>query len=577
VVPAILAVSTQHVNTDTPDRAASLFRGMRPFSRGQSLRDSAAGIELAAMSIPQALGYASIAGMPAVTGLYTLFGPLLAFAAFGSSRYLVVAADSATAAILAGGISGMAPAASTRYVALAGMVAMLTATLLLLARLLRLGFLADFLSQTVLVGFLTGVGFQVGIAVLGEMLGLQVHSHRTVGQVAEIVRSLPRMHLPSLGLAALVVGGVVALNRFAPRVPGPLIAVAGAITASATWDFAGHGIGIIGPVPGGLPQLGLPAVNWKDIEPLIPVAGSCFVMIVAQSAATARVYALRNRRLNQNRPDENADLAGLAAANAAAALSGTFVVNGSPTQTAMAERSGGRSQVTQAAAAAVVSLVLLFLTGPFQYLPRCVLGGIVFTVAIHLTDLRGLRGIREESPGEFWLAITTASVVVLFGVEQGIVLAMVLSLLRIVRHSYRPHTAVLVQDKSGVWLATPVAPGAVTEPGLVVYRFGAALFYANAGMFAEEVGRLAGPAPSGLRWLLVDAGAITNVDYTAAQVVRELQKDLAGRGTQLVFAHVQPGLKADLDRHHLTEAIGPDRLFDTLREALKAYHDLGNV
>jgi SulP family sulfate permease len=550
---------------------------MRPFSRGRSLLDSVAGIELAAMSIPQALGYASIAGMPAVTGFYTLFGPLLAFAAFGSSRYLMVAADSATAAILAGGISGMAPVASARYVALAGMVAMLTAALLLLARLLRLGFLADFLSRTVLVGFLTGVGFQVGIAVLGEMLGLQVHSHRTVGQLAEIVRNLPRTHLPSLGLAALVVGGVVALNRFAPRVPGPLIALAGGIAASATWDFAGHGIGVIGPVMGGLPQLSLPAVNWRDVEPLIPVAGSCFVMIVAQSAATARVYALRNRHLDQNQPDENADLVGLAAANAASALSGSFVVNGSPTQTAMAERSGGRSQVTHVAAAAVVSLVLLFLTGPFQYLPRCVLGAIVFTVAIHLTDLRGLRDIRHESPGEYWLALTTAGVVVLVGVEQGIILAMVVSLLRIVRHSYRPHTAVLVQDKEGIWQLTPVTAGAVSEPGLVVYRFGAALFYANAGMFADEISRLAGPAPSGVRWLLVDAGAITNVDYTAAQVVKELQQDLSSRNVALVFAHVQPDLRADLDRHHLTEAVGPNRIFDSLHGALKAFHDLGNV
>jgi len=424
------------------------------------------------------------------------------------------------------------------------------------------------------VGFLTGVGFQVGIAVLGEMLGLEVHSRRTVGQLAEIARTLPRTHMPSLGLAALVVGGVVTLNRFAPRVPGPLIAVAGAIAASAAWDFAGHGIGVIGPVVGGLPRFGWPAVNGKDIEPLIPVAGSCFVMIVAQSAATARVYAMRNRHGEKNRLDENTDLAGLAAANAAAALSGTFVVNGSPTQTAMAERSGGRSQVTHVAAAAVVSLVLLFLTRPFQYLPRCVLSAIVFTVAIHLTDLRGLRDIRKESPGEFWLAVTTAGVVVLVGVEQGIVLAMVLSLLRIVRHSYRPHTAVLVQDKAGIWQSTPVTPGAITETGLVVYRFGAALFYANAGLFADQIRGLARPGPSPLRWLLVDAGAITNVDYTAAQVVRELQQDLASRHIALVFAHVQSDLKPDLDRHHLTDAIGPDRLFDTLRDALKAYHDL---
>lgn len=543
---------------------------MRPFSAAGSVRDSVAGVELAAMSIPQALGYASIAGMPAVSGFYTLFLPLLAFATFGSSGFLVVAADSATAAILAGGISPLAPPGSAKYMALAAMVAMLTAGLLLIARVLKLGFLADFLSRTVLVGFLTGVGFQVGIAVLGEMLGLEVHSHRTVVQLAEIARSLPRIHLPSLGLAALVVLGVVALNRFAPRVPGPLIAVAGAIGASALWDFAGHGISVIGPVAGGLPHLGLPGVNWKDVEPLIPVAGSCFVMIVAQSAATARVYAVRHHVPQ----DENADLLGLSAANAAAAVSGTFVVNGSPSQTSMAERSGGRSQVTHVAAAAVVALVLLFLTGPFQYLPRCVLGAIVFIVAIHLTDLRGLQRIRQESPGEFWLALFTALVVVLIGVEQGIILAMVLSLLRIVSHSYRPHTAVLVQDQRGIWQETPVHPGAVSLPGLVVYRFSAALFYANAGMFADQIRALAGPAPSAPRWLLVDAGAITKIDYTAAQIVRELQQDLAHNGVALAFAHVEYELKADLDRHHLTEAVGPERIFDTLREALGAYHTI---
>ena len=277
----------------------------------------------------------------------------------------------------------------------------------------------------------------------------------------------------------------MALDRFAPRVPGPLLAVAAAIAASAVWNFAGHGIGVIGPIAGGLPQLGFPAVRWKEIESLIPVAGSCFVMIVAQSAATARIYAVRHHQ----RQDENADLAGLAVANAAAALSGTFVVNGSPTQTAMAERSGGRSQMTHVAAAAVVSLVLLFLTGPFQYLPRCVLGAIVFIVAIHLTDLRGLRAIREESPGEFWLAVTTAAVVVLVGVEQGILLAMVVSLLRIVHHSYRPHTAVLMQAREAPG-NDPAVPGAATQPGLVVYRFGAALFYANAEMFADEDSRV---------------------------------------------------------------------------------------
>ncbi len=546
----------------------TLFRGIRPFNGARAIRDSLAGIALAALSIPQALGYTSIAGMPAVTGFYTLLLPLLAFATFGSSRYLVVAADSATAAILAGGLSGMATPGSVKYVALAGMVALLTAGFLLVARLLKLGFIADFLSQTVLLGFLTGVGFQVGIAVLGQMLGIEVHSRRTVIQLAQVLRALPHTHVPSLLLSAIVVAGVLTLARLAPKFPGSFIAVAGAIAASAMWDFAGQGIAVLGPVAGGLPHLGLPDVSWHEIELLIPVAGSCFVMIVAQSAATARVYAARNHQ----QLDENADLAGLCAANTVASLSGAFVVNGSPTQTAMVESSGGRSQVAHVAAAAVVALVLLFLTQPLQYLPRCVLGAIVFIVAIRLVNLRGLLNIRRESPGEFLLAVTTAGVVVVVGVEQGIIFAMVLSLLRIVRHSYHPHTAVLRRGEGGIWQLNPVVAGALTEPGLVIYRFGAPLFYANAGRFAAEIELLAGPAPSAVRWLVVDAGAIIQVDYTAARVVRELHDDLAQRGVELVFAHVQSDLKPDLDRHHLTEVIGANRIFDSLHDALDAYH-----
>jgi sulfate permease, SulP family len=536
---------------------------MRPLHRTAAMRDALAGFALAAMNIPQALGYAAIAGMPAVTGFYTLLGPLLAFATFGASRYLVVAADSATAAILAAGLSPLAAPGSPTYVRFAAMVALLTAGMLLVARITKLGFLADFLSQTVLTGFLTGVGFQVGIAVLGQMLGLTVHARRTVLQLMEVLQGLPQVHWPSLGLSALVVAGVLLLSRYVPKLPGPLLAVLGTIAASALWNFAGHGIAILGPVPGGLPQLGLPRLDWSDAEKLIPVAASCFVMIITQSAAIGRIYALRHNQAL----DENEDLTGLAAANAAAALSGTFPVNGSLTQTAMVESAGGQSQVAHVATAAAVALVLLYLTHPLQYLPRCVLGAIVFIVAIRLVKLRELRGIRRESPGEFWLALTTAAVVVLIGVEQGIVLAMVLSLLRIVQHSYHPHTAVLVRGEGGLWTLTPAVAGAESEPGLAIYRFGAPLFYANAGRFGSEILELATPH---LRCILVESGAITKVDYSAARVVERLHGDLTRRGVQMVFGRVQTELRADLDRHGLTAVVGADHIFYTLHDAVAA-------
>ncbi len=558
-------MNVTHEKPQDSERWSWLFGGIRPVTRSGAVRDALAGITLAAMNVPQALGYARIAGMPVVTGLYTLLLPLVAFAGLGSSRYLVVAADSATAAIIAGRLSQIAPVASEHYVALAGMVAQLTAGCLMLARLFELGFLADFLSQTVLVGFLTGVGFQVGIAMLGEMLGVAVTSNRTVEQLTQIVRGLPQLHVPTLCVAVAVLAIIFVFNRLAPRLPGPLFAVVGAIAASAAFDFPAHGIAVIQGVTGGLPLIGLPNVSWGEIPPLLAVSASCFLMIVTQSAATARAYAARHSQTL----DENTDLVGLSAANAAAALSGTFVVNGSPTQTAMVERSGGHSQIAQLATATIVAFVLLFLTSPLHYLPRCVLGAIVFTIAIGLVDVRGLRDIRRESPGEFRLALITAAVVVVIGVEQGILLAIALSLLWHVRHSYRPHTAVLVEH-GGQWQATPAVPGALSGPGLVIFQFGSDLFYANAGRFAADVRGLIEGADPPVKWLVVDAGAITSVDYSAARVLTNLQRDLIRRSIALVLVHTESSLRADLHRHRLIEVIGADHIFDTLREALAA-------
>jgi sulfate permease, SulP family len=544
-----------------------LFQSILPFERSVLAANLTAGLSLAAMNIPQAMGYAKIAGTPVITGLYTLLLPLVAFAAFGSSRYLVVASDSATAAILAGGLSGLAAAGSPHYLSLAGLVALLTAALLLLARLLKLGFLADFLSRTVLIGFLTGVGFQVGIAVLSDMLKLEVHGSNPVRQLLQLVRQLPQANFPTLCLSVAVVALVLLSYRFLPRFPGALLAVVGTVAASSAFHFSGYGIQVVGPVAGGPPHLSVPPISWKLVRELIPIAGSCFVMIVAQSSVTARAYAAKHHQiLNENR-----DLLGLSAANAAAGLSGTFVVNGSPTQTAMVETSGGSNQLAHLSTALVVLLVLLFLTGPLQFLPVCVLGAIVFTIAVRLVDFRGLSDLREKSPREWILALVTAGAVVLFGVEDGILIALVLSLLQHVRHSYQPSVAVKTQTKDGSWQGGAVEPGRMAAPGLLVYWFGSDLFYANVDRFAIQVRRLTIGSPVPLSWLVVDAGAITGVDYTAAGTLKELVKDLAKHGVVLVLAHTGEGLKADIDRLGLTEVIGPDRQFETLRECLAAY------
>ena len=364
-----------------------------------------------------------------------------------------------------------------------------------------------------------------------------------------------------------MVGAILGLKRLLPRVPMALVAVVGSIAASKAFDFASHGISVLGPINGGLPPLRLPAATWQQFLDLVPVAASCFVMIIAQSAAAARVYAQKYHE----EVDTNADILGLAAANAAAAFSGTFVVNGSPTQTAMAERAGTRSQIGQLAFAAVVVVVLLFLSPLLQYLPHCVLAGIVFTIALGLINVQSLKAIRSESPGEFTLALVTAAAVVLVGVEHGILLAVALSLMRHVRHSYHPHTMVLEPvAPTGRWQPVPARPGTMTAPGLIVYRFGSDLFFANDHFFTLEVTQLIDSASDTVRWFVVDAGAITDLDYSAARTLSDLIQNLHERKIAVIFGRVNRYLRSDMDRHGITQIIGASNIFGTLHEALVA-------
>jgi MFS superfamily sulfate permease-like transporter len=324
---------------------------------------------------------------------------------------------------------------------------------------------------------------------------------------------------------------------------------------------------VVGAIPSGLPRLGLPDVTVSDIGPVLPVAISCFMVILAQSAATSRAYALRYReRFNQN-----LDLIGLSLANVAAGCSSTFVVNGSPTKTAMVDTAGGRSQWSHLTTVAVVLLVLLFLTRPLSFLPNAVLSAIVFLIGIKLVDRRGLAEIYRKRPKEFALALATAATVVFVGVEQGIFLAVVLSLLQHVRRSYRPHTGVILQDDVDQWRMEEAVPGRMLEPGLVMYWFGSDLFYANASFFLEQAHKLVDESPSPVRWLVIDASAMTGVDFSAGRALAELQQDLAKAGVVLALARVQSRKDGNLERLGLVKLIGADRIFNSRRACLEAY------
>jgi SulP family sulfate permease len=548
-------------------RALPVMGGLLPVQRSKITADVVAGFTLAAVSIPVSLGYAKIAGMPVVTGLYTLLLPMAVFAIFGSSRHLVVGADSATAAILGAALAGLAVAGSQQYIRLAGLVALLAGGLLLLARLARLGFLANFLSRTVLIGFLTGVGIQVAAGQLPDMLGVTAAGKNTPARLLEIVRALPQVHAADVAVSAGVIVIVLTARWVDRRIPGLLIAVIAAIIVSRAAGLAGHGVAVLGPVPRGLPHLGLPALGWHDAAALIGTAASIFVVILAQSAATSRAYAGKYEEAFS----QDTDLVGLGAANVAAALSGTFVVNGSPTQTQVADSAGGRSQLTQLTTSAAMLLVLLLLTGPLASLPIAALAAMVFLIAAGLIDVAGMRRILACRHLEFGIALLTAAAVVVLGVEEGIVLAVVASVIDHVRHTYRPFNSVLVKSPAGHWQPAPVLPGARTEQGLVVYRFGTSLYYANASRLIDDVMALAAQG-SPLRWMVLDCVAIGDVDYTAAAVLTRVTEHLRKRHIRFAVSSVLGPVHEQLDRYGISAVLGPDGCYDTPGEALEAFH-----
>jgi sulfate permease, SulP family len=548
-------------------RALPVLAGVRPVERSRVPADVLAGLTLAAIGVPEVLGYAKIAGMPLVTGLYTMLLPMAVFAVLGSSRHLVVAADSATAAILAAGLSGLAVAGSDRYVRLAGLAALLAGGLLLAARLARLGFLANFLSRTVLVGFLTGVGIQVAAGQLPDMLGIKAAGTTTLPRLADTVRALPHTHLADVTISAAVIVVVVAARLVSRRIPGPLVAVVIAIIVSWAADLAGHGVAVVGPVPRGLPSLAAPALGGHDARALAGTALSLFVVILAQSAATSRAYAAKY----EEPFSEDTDLVGLGAANVAAAFSGTFVVNGSPTKAQVVDSAGGRSQLAQLTASAVVLVVLVLLTAPLAYLPAAALAAVVFLIAVELIDVRGMRRILAVRKHEFVVALLTAAAVVVLGIEDGILVAVLASIVDHLRHSYSPLNSVLVKSPEGHWRPVPVKPGARTEEGLVIYRFGTSLYYANASRLLEDVKALAGHGRP-LRWLVLDCAAIEDIDYTASLVLVTVVEHLQQRHVPLAVSSVLGPVRKQLDQYGINRAMGPGTCYDTPGEALEAFH-----
>src|SRR4051812_9560533 len=553
-----------------------LFGGILPILAQRVPLDLVAGATLAALAIPEVMGYTKIAGMPVVTGLYTLLLPVLMFAILGSSRHLVVGADSATAAILATGLVATGAVAGTpEYTALAGLAALMCGVVLLLARILRLGFIANFLSRSVLIGFLTGVGIQVAMGQVAGMFGVSDGSGTTLEKFANTLRAIAagETSYATLAVSLAVLATILGLGRVNKKVPGALIAVVGAIVLSYLLDLAARGVTTLGPIQGGLPQIGLPqdVITRDNIAALMPMVISLFVVILAQSAATSRAYAIKYG----DSFEENVDLVGLGMASLSAGLSGTFPVNGSPTKTEMVDSAGGRSQIAQLTAGAIVVVVLLFLTGPLSYMPNAVLASVVFLIGIRLVDVKGMRDIYGVRRGEFVVAALTAATVVVVGVEQGIILAIVLSIVLHMEHSYRPADRLVGLSADGLRTFRPLDSNTQVEPGLAFYRFGASLYYANATRFTSEILDVTVNADPPLRWLCLASSAMGDVDYSGADALRAVVEELRAEGTTLVLCDVDPEVRRLLDAYGLTEKIGAANIYGTPEDVVAAFNATG--
>ena len=545
-------------------RVLPILQGIRPIQASHISTELIAGATLAALGIPEVLGYAKIAGMPVVTGLYTLLFPLVIFAILGSSRHLVVGADSATAAILAAGLSGLAVVGSAHWVTLAAIVAIVTGVVLIIARLIRLGFLADFLSRSVLIGFLTGVGIQVAFRQVGPMVGVSSPQRNTAGAVIHTLSHLNEAHAVTVGVSAGVLIVIVGGRFISRRIPGPLLAVVGTIFLSWAINLNTHGVSTLGKVPSGFPGFSVPTSSWNTVPTLLGTVGAIALVILAQSSATSRAYAERYEEAF----DENVDLIGLGAANLAAGLTGSFVVNGSPTKTQIVDSAGGRSQLAQLSTAAIVLVVLLFFTGPLRYLPEAALASVIFLIGIELVDLTGMRGIWKVRRGEFVIAAATVVVVAGVGVKEGVILAVVLSLLDYVRRGYRPSRSVLARNERGHLHSHPVDSASQAAPGLIIYRFAADLFYANTNSFATDVLMLADHIPGG--WLCIDASAIADIDYSGSRTLLTLNDQISKRQVRLVIADLIHPVHVELTRYGILDGLDDDAIYDTLLDVIEA-------
>jgi len=539
------------------------------YRASRARRDLLAGVTVAALAVPSAMAYAEVAGVSPVNGLYALLLPTVAYVLLGSSRQLIVGPEGSISTLVGAAILPLAAAGSEQAASLAAMLALLVAVCFGAAWALRLGWLADYFSRPVLIGYIHGVAVVLVIGQLGKLLGIPVEASDPIPQLREVLQELGDVSGATMLVALAALASLLVLRRLMPKLPAALIVVVASIALSWTLDFDEHGIAVVGAIPAGLPSIELPGVGLSDVLALVPAAVGIFLVSFADEILTARSFAGKhNQRVRGSQ-----ELLAMGAANVAAGLTQSFSIGASGSRTAVNDDMGARSQIAGLVAAATVALILLFFTEPVQYLPKAVLGAVIVFAAVGLVDRAAWRALAAVDHVEVAIAGMTTVCVIAFGVLQALVVAVGLSIIDVVRRSARPHDAVLGWvERLGRYADVSLHPSARVTPGVVVYRLDDRLFFANARYFKGRVREALRAAPTPTRWLVLDAEAIAHVDATGVDALLDLAGDLRREGVALVIARLRTPMQEQLEAAGLAEAIG-GRIYPTVRAAVAAFEE----
>jgi sulfate permease, SulP family len=540
--------------------------------RGEWLvSDLLAGVSVCVVMVPSVIAYAGLMGLTPEHGLYAALVPLLIYPFFGSSRQVIVGPDIAISLLVAGAIGPLAGGDGSRAAALAAMVAVLSGLLLLLGARAKIGAVANFFSKPVLVGYMTGAALILMASQLNKLFGIPLAHNDFFPRLAELARQLHRTHGPTLlfGLGLLAI--IIALRRFAPKVPAALAACVIAIAASFMLRLEAWGIVLVGRFPRGLPGFALPIADWRDVHILLPAAIGIALLTYAEGILLARAFAAKNGyEINPNQ-----ELTALGLADVFTGLFQGFSVTGSQARTTINDSAGGKTQLASLAAAVTLVLFLLFLTPLIARLPEVALAAILLYGGCTLVEFDVMKRIYRLYPKSGLLAALTTLGVLAVGVVPGILIGVALSLLGLINRISHPADAILREVPAHGFHDLGNAPAAQTVPGLIAYRFYSPLLFANAGHFVERVRELVAASPTPVRWFLLDAQAITDIDVTAAEALQELDQELRHQGIALKIAHANRPLRETLERIGLAGEIGEDGFFHSVHECVGAFQEEG--